>query len=264
MHRSTGPSLLAAFVSLTLGLLFGAGLVAASGRLRTERRLRDTSRLLALVFVATFGLSYAVTRATHSGFVARYTMTLFPLHVLLATCGACSLRSRRLGVVLATVVWAAGLTVAITQIDDPRTRAPVFADALAAAVDPGDVVLYCPDQLGPPLVRLLNQRGVHIPQQWTYPEFRSPDRVDWIDYGDRHRDASPTAFATEAVRRAGSGDVWLVLSVTHPPTEEACAGLWNALRALRPDVEVRVPDRGDWHEHDSLLRFHSAAAGGQG
>ena len=83
----------------------------------------------------------------------------------------------------------------------------------------------------------------------------SPDRIDWIDYAERHESASVAGFAASVVERAGNSDVWLVLSLTHPPTQAACGSLAAALQRLRPVVEVSIPDDAHWHEHDSLLRF---------
>jgi mannosyltransferase len=262
IHRSTGSSLAAYVVSITIGLLGAVALLAATGLARRDDRdhprLVATSRLLLVVFVATFVLSYAVSRVTDSAFVARYTMTMFPLQLLLAACGAIWLAPRS-ALAVGAAVWLAAATVTLHEMDDPRTRAPMFADALADEAVPGDVVLYCPDQLGPPVSRLLAEHAVELPQQWTFPEFASPARVDWIDYRQRHDRSSPTAFAAEAGRRAGDHDIWLVLSMTHPPTEAACAGLFMALQSNRPAVDVVIPDDRQWHEHDSLLRFHSGS-----
>jgi mannosyltransferase len=207
------------------------------------------------VFAVTWFLSYAMTRATSSAFAARYTMTMFPLQLILAAAGALVFVPRRLLAVLTVAVWLAGTAVSISQIDEQRTRAPRFADVLESESDAADVVVYCPDQLGPPLSRLLDQRGVDLDGQFVFPTFGASDRVDWIDYRERHERASTTAFATEAVRRADGHAIWLVVSVTHRPTEAACAGLIDALRALRPEFEVGVPDDPSWREHDYLLRF---------
>ena len=61
----------------------------------------------------------------------------------------------------------------------PRTQAVQVAADLNAQAQPGDVVVYCPDQLGPAVDRLLTVPGV---LQLTYPRMIGPARVDWVDY----------------------------------------------------------------------------------
>ena len=257
-HRGIGGTIPACLITVALALLAAVGAAAAWTHLTrpgTAVPSRGPGRLLSSVLIATLVLSFLVTRVTSSGFVARYAMTTFPPQMLLATFGAILLLRARAHWA-AAVVWGISISVSAGQADAPRTRAPMFAEALTTESVSGDVVLYCPDQLGPPLARLLDDRRPDL-RQWTYPEFASPDRVDWIDYRQRHERASPSRFAQEAARRAGRHDIWLVLSITHPPTQEACAALADGLRTIRPDVETTVADDPDWPEHDSLLRYRS-------
>ena len=94
-----------------------------------------------------------------------------------------------------------------------------------------------------------------------FPDWRSPDRVDWVHYEDRYEDGSPAAFAAEADRRAGSGSVWVVWSALYPPTESACTGLREALVGRRPVEQRIVPDRPkDYLDHGALLRFPADSA----
>jgi hypothetical protein len=256
IHRGIGAGPLPLLLSAVLCVLALIGAVEATVAVAHQGdQAQGTRRWLTAVLGLTLVLSYAVTRLTASGFVARYTMTMFPLYVLLAVGGALvALRGRAL-MAVALAAWSTGAIVSFGQVDDLRTRAESFAAALAAEAHPGDVVVYCPDQLGPPVDRLLDQRHVALPNQLTYPLFARPDRVDWVDYAQRTDESPPGPFAAQVLRRAGNADVWLVLSVTHPPTQAACAGLAEALRAARPHPEVRIPDDPAWREHDSLLRF---------
>jgi hypothetical protein len=256
LHRGIGRTEVSVVFTVAMTVVSAAGLVAATQRRVNGRGARHLAQLAALTWVVAFAFSYAMTRVTESAFVARYAMTMFPLQLLLATFGLVVLRPRR-GLALAGVVWALGTSIAIMQIDDRRTRSPQFADALAAEAQAGDVVVYCPDQLGPPLQRLIEQRGISLRATWTYPDYGSGDRVDWIDYRERYADPDALAFARTVVRAAGEGAVWLVLSETHPPTEAACARFARVLRALRPQVRTVVPDEARWAEHDVLLRYPS-------
>ena len=50
---------------------------------------------------------------------------------------------------------------------------------LNVQAQPGDLVVYCPDQLGPAVDRLLRVQGV---TEITFPRAIGPQRVDWVDY----------------------------------------------------------------------------------
>ena len=65
---------------------------------------------------------------------------------------------------------------------------------------PGDLVVYCPDQLGPGGHRLLHVTGC---QQATFPRGIAPDRVDWVDYRQVIADTSVDQFGQEMIVRAG-------------------------------------------------------------
>ncbi len=95
-------------------------------------------------------------------------------------------------------------------------------------------------------------------QLGTFPDWSDPARVDWIDYTHRYESAVPTAFAEDAVRRAGGQRVWLVWSAGYPPTQPGCRELRSALRALRPAEAVVLPDRPGVHlDHGALLSYAS-------
>jgi hypothetical protein len=105
----------------------------------------------------------------------------------------------------------------------------VVAEALTAEALPGDVVVYCPDQLGPSTSRLLPGWL----QQEVYPTGGSPARVDWVDYEERNRRADPVAYARDLTARADGGAVWLVSSFGYRTFEGQCQALVAALTALR-------------------------------
>ena len=120
-----------------------------------------------------------------------------------------------------------------------RSQAGEFATALRARARPGDVVGFCPDQLGPSTARLL--AGGPPLQTLTYPRGTPAGSVDWVDYGDAVAAASPSAFAAELVARAGAGhDVWLVAGRGYRPFKGACTTVVDALTALRPSASVAV------------------------
>jgi mannosyltransferase len=121
-----------------------------------------------------------------------------------------------------------------------KTQAAVVADALRAQARPGDVVVYCPDQLGPAVSRLL-PAGL---AQEVYPTGGSPARVDWVDYAQRNRRAAPAAFAREVSARAGGGVVWLVSVAGYRTYQGRCEALAQALTNLRGyPLQLVQPDR---------------------
>jgi hypothetical protein len=263
LHRATGDSVPALALSWLLVLALVLGLLGRSqpsassdqhGEPHGEQHGLTVGGLgagLALLFA----IAYIASRATSSAFVARYTMVMFPVAMLIGAAGLARLRPRAVGAGLAAVAFVLGSTVSVRQVDGVRTRAPMFADVLEHTARPGDVVVYCPDQLGPSIARLLDRHDVPGLVQWTYPLRTPPARVDWVDYRERHEQASPAAFARAAVRAAGTDHaVWLVLSTTYPATQQACADLHRALLNLRGETPF-VPDDPSWQDHDALWRL---------
>ena len=84
----------------------------------------------------------------------------------------------------------------------PRTQAVQIAADLNAKAQPGDMVVYCPDQLGPAVDRLLNVPDV---TELTYPRLMGPQRIDWVDYLSTIRDTSPQARALQIRNKLNPG-----------------------------------------------------------
>ncbi len=71
--------------------------------------------------------------------------------------------------------------------------------ALNEGAAPGDIVVYCPDQLGPAGTRHLRDDLITM----VYPTLGPADRVDWVDYEERNDAADPDAIAQEVLARGG-------------------------------------------------------------
>jgi len=68
------------------------------------------------------------------------------------------------------VAAVAGFAVAVQNVYTQRSQAPEVAAVLAAHAKPGDIVAYCPDQLGPALYRLLPAAPIsRSPTSWHRP-----------------------------------------------------------------------------------------------
>ena len=113
----------------------------------------------------------------------------------------------------------------------PRTQAQQAATALAKFGKPGDLVLVCPDQIGPSVRRL-------APDDLTYyavPTFTDPARVDWVDYKARNsppiRRASPAGRSRRRAR--GGTSSWSTPRATRA-TSSCAPGMRQELRTLRP------------------------------
>jgi len=131
-----------------------------------------------------------------------------------------------------------------------RTEAGQVAAVLKAQAQPGDLVVFCPDQLGPAVHRLVSAGLDEV----TYPFFGSPEFVDWVDYKKRLAQQDPKVFAREALARAGSHTVWLVTTqgyLTHPVV---CTTLSTLFASKRPRAQLVAPNERIF-EHPGLQRF---------
>jgi hypothetical protein len=133
----------------------------------------------------------------------------------------------------------------------PRTQAGEVADAIQAdGAQAGDVVLYCPDQLGPAVDRLLPEDLVGL----AYPTLDGPERVNWTDYAERNAGADPAQLANEVLDRAPDHRVYVVWNDAYRTFEGQCEALLSALGGARPGRTLVSLD-GDFYEPSSLTVF---------
>ena len=103
----------------------------------------------------------------------------------------------------------AGLVSSAQNVTTQRTQAGQVAAVLDSKAKPGDIIAFCPDQLGPSVYR-----QVRDPSQYdmiTFPRRTGPAIVDWVDYADAVHAADPNAFADAVYQAAGTGHhIWLV------------------------------------------------------
>ena len=89
----------------------------------------------------------------------------------------------------------------------------------------------------------------------SFPLGSTPARVNWIDYAERADDADPMQLARELVAGHPDNTIWLVVSTTYPPTQQACAGLLEWLQGSAVTTRLVSGDRHDLVEHGALWRF---------
>lgn len=245
--------------ALPLGLIFyGLIILALFGssvdgrRLEIDLHSRGPGRHLAAVGLGTLTLGIVSTRITDSAFAARYTTVVFPFVLLLVALGTRVLTDRRYHHVTVGLAVVLGFWAIWPTSTGARTNAPKVASVLRARVQPGDVVAYCPDQLGPSVSRLL-PAGI---DQVTFPRATPPQFVNWVDYERVNTAAKPEPFADMVLDRAGpTGTVWLVWSAGYRTFSNKCIKMLDLLEEARPDATrvILLPSRG--FEKVALARF---------
>jgi hypothetical protein len=157
--------------------------------------------------------------------------------------------SRTARAVVLSVLVGLGLVGGIRNVGFERTQGGEIAAAVNAAGRDGDLVAFCPDQLGPATVRHLDERFRTV----TFPDFGRPELVDWRDYAERQRNADPAAFADGVLERAGTSTIWYVWAGGHRTHGRTCETAAAALRTRRA-ADTVVVDDGDY-EHGWLFRY---------
>ncbi len=194
------------FVLVTLAV-FG---VARSRRvIELDLRTRPRSRSLGFVVLGALLAALAGGLLTGTAYSARYAAVVFLPFLLLVALGSVTLLNQRARVVVVGLAVAAGLVSSAQNVTTQRTQATGVAAAINAGAKAGDVIAFCPDQLGPAVYRQIQN-----PSQYdmvTFPRRTGPAIVDWVDYAAAVQSAGPSAFAADVVRRAGADhNVWLV------------------------------------------------------
>ena len=235
-------------------LLLAIGVVGRPGQdRRIELDLSQPSRYagLALVTFATLALAVLATMVTGGGFAGRYaSVVLAPFLLVVAGATAVFADRRVRHGVLATAV-ALGSVGAAANPVTKRTQAPEVARIIQRLGSPGDVVAYCPDQMGPSVSRLLPARF----QQVTFPDLAPPFRVNWVDYLRRNRAGDPASFSRALLDRAGpDGDVFLVWSSRYRGPAHRCQTVAKTLEESRRAV-IRVYRDSDSFERMTLTHF---------
>jgi hypothetical protein len=250
-----GPKFLALLLSVLLLLgLFGRRV--DGGQVVLAVRGHAVAWQLLAVFLVTPALAMLAGLVTQSAFIGRYTSVVLPLFVVLCGLGVAALPDLRARVALLAAVSLLGLGISFHLAHIDRTEAGVLAGYLRAASRPGDVVGYCPDQLGPDTNRLLGDSLTQL----TFPRLTGPKFVDWVDYQQVSDDASPAAFAQALVDRAGADHaVWLVTSSAYRTAARTCTEVQARLRSLRPDGhQVVAAKPGTYAENAALVAYPAA------
>jgi hypothetical protein len=224
---SQGRALALIFFGLAGLGLFG---VATDRRhIDLDIRTRPLGRPVAIAVGGTLAAAVAGGFITNSAFDARYASVVFIPLILLVVIGLVTFRDRRVRTIILAMAVIAGLAGSIPDVTTNRTQAGQVARAIAAHGRAGDVVAYCPDQLGPAVNRLL-PAGRY--RQTTFPRGTGPVFVNWVDYAAAARDASPVAFAQhlESLAGATGGQIFLVWAGGYQSFGLQCEGIVQTLQ----------------------------------
>jgi uncharacterized membrane protein len=250
---SVGRGLGLTFFALTFLALFGMAL--DGHRIELDLRTRPRSRALAIATAGTLALAIAVGYVTRSAFQGRYAAIVLPIFLLLVVLGLATLADRRVWTGVLTFAVVLGLAAAAGNVATDRTQAGQVAAAIRASARPGDVVGYCPDQLGPSVSRLLPSDLVQL----TFPNGQPPQRVDWYDYAARNAAGQPAAYAQSLVSRAGPGhNIWLVWLSGYRTLDFKCEEVTSQLASMRPGTTQVV--RPNTNGHDDLTGVYEQQA----
>lgn len=230
----------------------GGGPGGRAALLLVARPDRQVAPLLG-VLCGTLCLAVAAGALAQAAFVARYAAVVLPLFLLVVAVGVARFRPR-VAVVVVAVLSAAGLLTGVGQAAQQRTQATKVVAVLNLAARPGDLVVYCPDQLGPAVDRLLRVPSV---AELTFPKAIGPQRVDWVDYKAAIASTHVDIFAQQVLARLGADhSLWLVYRDGYPGFGSACGHLRAWLDLLRPTAETVVrADPAQFYESEDLLRY---------
>jgi len=234
---------LAVLLSALLLSLAIIGLTSVGGphlwSLSLDLRIAKHSRQWAWLTGASLMLGAAVVLVTRGGFASRYAAGVLGFVVILIALGLGSFRPGGLMLALTASVAVLGLAVAGLELRNDRTQAGEIAIALAVA-GPNDVVVVCPDQLGPSLARAAPDISVI-----AYPTLAGAAQVDWTDYEERNAAADPGRIAEQLAQRVSDngGHVWLVSSGGYRTFGVQCEQLEAELSVrLGPGQTIIAPD----------------------
>ncbi|MDP9072626.1 MAG: glycosyltransferase family 39 protein [Actinomycetota bacterium] len=213
---------------------------------------RRKARPIAFVFMGTLMLAVLCGAVAQAAFVGRYTAVVFPLFILLAGLGVTAFADRRVMAVVLCWTSLSGLIVGLGSNLTARTEAGRVAALINSQASANDVVVYCPDQLGPAAARLITARV----QQLTFPRGDRPERINWVDYRQAIHDVNVEQFARTVVAQAAGKDIYFVSNPSYPGTEHKCSQLLDWFGAIRSNGQTLVQaNPGRYYEFESVIRY---------
>jgi uncharacterized membrane protein len=218
---------------LMIVLIFLALFVVAIGPWRISLRVltMPRARLVAWLALGTLVLGVVASHFSNAAFVPRYASVAYlPLIVLLAL-GTRGIWQPALRVLVILAVVAGTLVVGFQQRNTQRSQAGQIVASLTARATAGSVVLFCPDQLGPSVMRILPDEGL---KAYGYPRFDDPNFVNWVDYDKALEAISSREGLQKVLSLADGHSIWLVSSSGYAQAGDICAALKATMDAALP------------------------------
>jgi hypothetical protein len=219
---------------------------------RTQREVRPIAFVFAAGLVVALSLNYLAGGA----FQSRYSAIVFPFFVLLVARGVTTLRAPVIFYGVLAAIVALGVAGGVRNVATQRTQAGEVARVLRNEAKPGDVVVYCPDQIGPAVHRL-GPRGL---DEFVYPSFAGPERIDWVDYKARLARANMQTFVQRALARAEGHTLWYVSAPGYITHVGRCEALSDAFAKARTRTQ-RTLSNEKIFEKPALQQFTARTGG---
>ena len=238
------------FALAGLGLF---GLARDRVHIELDVRGRPAARGLAIVVVGTLVLAITGGYVGQSAFSARYASVIFVPLLLLVALGVATFADRRIAAVIVAASAGFGLFTSIPNISTQRSQAFEVSQVLARAGKPGDVVAYCPDQLGPDAARLLPADEY---KQITFPRGTGPQFVNWINYAQVVGSASPQTFAHRLEQMSEPDHhIWYVWAPGYQTYAGKCEQIESALLHDTKLGGDEIFGLGPYYEPEELVEF---------
>ncbi len=253
--RDNGAALALMTLLVILALIGAAGLRTGAHRFEIDLRGRPETRPLAWLCTGPVVLAVVALTITDTAFASRYLAIVAGFVLVLVARGILQLGPVAGPAVLLAVI-GLGSVGSWHAVDDPRSQGPQVAEAIVAARADGtaagsdrDLVVVCPDQLGPATVAALMADEQPSPSDGpvalSYPRLDDAARVDWVDYSARQLDADPAQVADRLIERAAGAPIRLVWQDGYRTIGSRCSAL-RAILAERfapgQDLVVSDPD----------------------
>jgi 4-amino-4-deoxy-L-arabinose transferase-like glycosyltransferase len=227
------------FFTIAMLFLGLAGKAIDNVHIDIDLRTRPPGRWIGFMLAATFVVGTSLNYLSRGAYQTRYGAFVFTFWVLLLAHGFNCLRDKRVRYGVLTVMVAVGFLGGVRNADTNRTQAAQVAAVLKADAKPNDVVVYCPDQLGPAVHRLAPKDL----RSFSYPSSKAPGAlVDWVDYKKRIAQTKIKPFAQNVLAEAGDHTIWMVTAPGYRTHVGLCEKMSSILGANRTVTQRVTPD----------------------
>jgi mannosyltransferase len=185
--------------------------------------------IAAVMITVTLAIGGGIALVTAGAFEGRYAAVVVPFVLLLAARGV-SVLPRHVATATLAVLALFGLAIGIDEGRRDRTQAGDVASTIDRDHGQGDIVAFCPDQVGPATHRALQADLEAV----AYPR-GDGTLIDWQDYADTITETSPEAFLERVAVAAAGNQVWLVVGLGYKSLGNRCEAIIEQLnRSHRP------------------------------